>query len=446
MCRDGFYVVALSGGADSVALLRVLLSLGYRVEAAHCNFKLRGEESLRDERFCAELCARLGVPLHLIHFDTLDYAALHKVSVEMAARDLRYRYFEQLRRDLGAADICVAHHRDDQVETVLLNLVRGTGLMGLQGMQPRHGHILRPLLGVSRGQVVDYLAGLGQDYVTDSTNLCDDVQRNKLRLNIIPQLETLNPAVKDNICRMTENLREVALVVQEATERSVQAVSRADGTIDLALVARQPSPMYLLWEMLAPRGFNRAQVTEMATLCDAPGTGEGGGARQWQSAEAVAVVERGRLSVVPRRVWQWVQPTLRLPEPGVYVCRAEGADGEATAEARLAVTCVAIPADYAIERSRLVAQIDAALVRFPLTLRPACEGDRFVPLGMRGTKLVSDLLTDAKATVMERRRQLVLTDASGDIIWVVGRRVSGRHALRPGTTTEMIRAEWIEKV
>jgi tRNA(Ile)-lysidine synthase len=140
------YLVALSGGADSVALLLLLKEGGFNVHAAHCNFHLRGAESDRDEAFCVELCQQLGVELHRAHFDTREYAELHKVSIEMAARELRYKWFDQLRQDMGAAGICVAHHRDDSVETVLLNLVRGTGLRGLTGIQPRNGFILRPFL------------------------------------------------------------------------------------------------------------------------------------------------------------------------------------------------------------------------------------------------------------------------------------------------------------
>ena len=165
--KGGKYIVALSGGADSVAMLLVMKSisndLNLTIEAAHCNFHLRGKESMRDERFCKELCLHLDVPFHVIHFDTLAYAELHHVSVEMAARDLRYSYFENLRHDIGAQDICVAHHRDDSVETVLLNLVRGTGLRGLRGIQPRNANIIRPLLSVSRNDTLGYLDVLGQD-------------------------------------------------------------------------------------------------------------------------------------------------------------------------------------------------------------------------------------------------------------------------------------------
>ena len=154
---DGKYLVALSGGADSVCLLLLLHQMGYRVEACHCNFHLRGEESDRDEAFCTDLCQQLSVPIHRIHFDTREYAALHKESIELAARNLRYRYFRQLRQDIGADAICVAHHQDDSVETVLINLLRGTGIKGLRGILPVNGDIVRPLLSASRNDILEYL-------------------------------------------------------------------------------------------------------------------------------------------------------------------------------------------------------------------------------------------------------------------------------------------------
>ena len=171
------YISALSGGADSVALLLSLKELGVNIEAAHCNFKLRDDESDRDEQFCIELCKKNGIKIHIIHFDTIEYAKLHKISIEMAARDLRYNYFEQLRHDIGAEGICIGHHREDSVETLLLNLIRGTGINGLTGIAPKNGYILRPMLSVSRKDIENFLNRQQQNFVTDSTNLVDDATR-----------------------------------------------------------------------------------------------------------------------------------------------------------------------------------------------------------------------------------------------------------------------------
>ena len=192
MQKDLLYLVALSGGADSVALLLSLKRLGFNVEAVHCNFHLRGEESDRDEKYCRNLCNNEGVRLHVVHFDTISYASLHKQSIEMAARNLRYSYFRQLASDIGAAGICVGHHIEDSVETLLINLIRGTGINGLTGIGMRNGIILRPLLEVTRQEIEEFLKKQGVSYVTDSTNLVDDVTRNRIRLNIMPLIREIN--------------------------------------------------------------------------------------------------------------------------------------------------------------------------------------------------------------------------------------------------------------
>ena len=222
--KDKKYLVALSGGADSVALLLVLYELGYTVEACHCNFHLRGEESDRDERFCVTLCQQLNIKLHRIHFDTRTYAKLHNESIELAARNLRYRFFDQLRKDVDAAGICVAHHQDDNVETILINLVRGTGLKGLTGISPVNGYIIRPFLCITRQDILDYLTERQQNFVTDSSNLVDDVVRNKIRLNIIPMLKEINPAVCHNIAATARYLTEASKMLTAALEKEKEQI------------------------------------------------------------------------------------------------------------------------------------------------------------------------------------------------------------------------------
>ena len=256
---DKRYLVALSGGADSVCLLLVLKQLGYQVEAAHCNFLLRGDESHRDEAFAQTLCNEHDIPFHVIHFDTRTYAQLHKVSIEMAARDLRYQYFENLRRDIQAEGICVAHHQDDSVETILMNLLRGTGIHGLSGIKPRNGFILRPLLCVSRKEIEAWLAGQHQTYVTDSTNLEADVVRNKLRLNVIPQLQAITPNAVSNILNTAQHLSEATAVydhyMHEALNRLIDSNS-----IAISDLLHEPSPESLLHQWLSTYGFPSALI------------------------------------------------------------------------------------------------------------------------------------------------------------------------------------------
>ena len=430
LAADNKYIGALSGGADSVALLLIMKALGYDVEAAHCNFHLRGKESERDENFCVSLCESLGIILHRIHFDTLTYAQLHKVSIEMAARDLRYSYFEQLRRDINADAICVAHHKDDNVETILLNLVRGTGMNGLTGISPRNGFILRPLLCIGREDILEYLDAENQDYVTDSSNLVDDVQRNKIRLNVLPLLENVNPAVKDNILTMARWIAEASTIVEasldEAKAKAVSSLNVAAKNrdakpklndsfcVDISKVEEYPSAEYLLWNILSDYGFNSSQVALVAENLHAT-TGT-----SWLSSSHELTLDRGRLILTPLDKEEGRQ--MRIPEAGTYVY---------TELCRLKIEQKEINENYTISRSSDKVCLDAQKVKFPLMIRRVARGDRFVPFGMKGSKLVSDFLTDQKVALPLKRRQLVVADAGGNILWVVGKRLDGRFAVSP---------------
>ena len=411
LSHDGLHVVALSGGADSVALLRILCDLGYHIEAAHCNFHLRGEESNRDEKFVKNLCQKLELKLHLIHFDTAEYASLHQVSIEMAARDLRYSYFRQLRDDIKAETVCVAHHREDAVETLLMNLLRGAGIHGLTGIRPRNGHIVRPLLGVSHQEILGYLDSIGQDYVTDSTNLQPDVLRNKLRLQQIPLLEKLFPGSSDNIARSAYYLSEAEKVYNTEIARHI---SPSSFLLPLSTLREAPSPLCLLHEWLSPYGFNRSQIDQILTCMD----GESG--REFTSSTHTLVIDRDRLVVEP--ISTPIKP-LVIPETGSYRLSDD--------------LCLKVEITDNISISKLAdcATIDKEKVLFPLTVRPVQSGDSFCPFGMEGHKLVSDFLTDQKLSLLEKRRQLVVTDDTGAILWLVGLRTDNRFRVTPQTTT-----------
>lgn len=409
---NAMHIVALSGGADSVCLLRIMLQLNYKVHAAHCNFHLRGAESDRDEKFCKELCEKLGVTLHLAHFDTRAYATQHRVSIEMAARDLRYTYFEQLREAIGAADIVVAHHRNDNVETMLMNLIRGTGIKGLQGIKPRNGHIIRPMLTVSREDITDYLATSGQDYITDSSNLVDDVMRNKIRLNIIPILKEINPAVMENMSRTIENVSESAKIVDYAIEHSIESCTEtAEGfmTISKSGLLAQPSPEQTLFAILAPYGFSPKQIKQISGNINVQA------GRTWHSTEWTIASDRGTFIIGKKLDEDFGIPT-RLPETGTYYIYK--------GQIKITATIDEKTADFHPCKEQYCITIDADKVMFPFTIRGIRNGDRFHPFGMRGEKLVSDYITDKKRNYFQRSQQLLVEDATGNIIWIVGERIS----------------------
>ena len=428
---DRLYLVALSGGADSVALLLVLKELGYSIEAVHCNFHLRGEESLRDEQYCKELCEWENIPLHIAHFDTKEYADLHKVSIEMAARDLRYKYFFQLKDDLQAAAICVGHHKEDSVETILINLLRGTGLSGMMGISPDTNSIIRPLLSVSRQEIEQYLEERNVNYVTDSTNMIDDVVRNKIRLNIIPLLQEINPSVNDAILTTAQHLTDANIILQDSLEKTVKKGVLQMGEsikIDLSVVKSFPVPTYFLFHVLKPMGFTTAQIEEIGRHTDGQ-TGQ-----IWTSTTHELTHDRGFIYVHQRQ--KEGRSKLVLPEKGRYAF-------DDKCSVRLSETDIREVEGTAFSRNPLVADLDASLVRFPLTLRRIQEGDRFVPLGMQGSQLVSDFLTNLKRNRFEKRDQMVLVDAADEIVWVVGLRINDRFKITP-KTTDRLRIELLQ--
>lgn len=409
--KSRLQLVALSGGADSVALLLLLRDLGYRLEAVHCNFQLRGDEADRDEDFCQSLCDELALPLHRAHFDTRAYAQLHGISIEMAARQLRYAYFRQLREAIGAEAICVAHHRDDSVETILLNLIRGTGIHGLTGMKPRQGDVVRPLQCVSRADLVGYLDGLGRSYVTDSSNLVADVKRNKVRLQILPLIEAINPSFRDTVLTMAAELEGIEQVVNtqlahyaEATELSIEAIRQ------------EPSAELALYYFLQPRHFNPSQIRQIADRLAASS-----GSR-WISPTHELLSDRGRLTIHPLEA-DAPRP-MRMPETGRY---------SYANEVTVRLSRVERDNRFVLPTSPETVALDADKVKFPLIIRRTQQGDRFVPLGMKGGKLVSDFLTDQKKSVWEKRHQVVVCDAEGQILWIVGNRIDHRVRITDST-------------
>jgi len=423
---NGLYIIALSGGADSVALLTWMSEAGYHVHAAHCNFHLRGEESDRDEKFSQDLCKTFSIPLHIVHFDTRAYAELHRVSIEMAARELRYGWFCQLCNDLDAAGVCVAHHRDDSVETVLINMIRGTGLRGLIGIRPKmtmkfsrkknlQVQILRPLLGVSRTEIEAYLADKGQDYVVDSTNLETDVLRNKVRLEVLPVLQKLNPSVMENIQRMSENVSQAQTTLDAIIKKHLDS-----NILELSLLEKFNSSDYITYEWAKRYGFNGTQVRQLLNAeC-------GGIAHSEQGYDLLK--DRGRLIVEPA-----LQPfkAVHIPEEGTYVfdCFTTENGTANNCEHTIKVQKKAL---Y-VSKEANIATLDASKVHFPLTLRRVEEGDWMCPYGIKGHKLLSDLMTDLKMTVFDKRRQLVVVDSQGVVLWAVGLRIAAFAAVVDST-------------
>lgn len=414
LLSDGEKVlVALSGGADSVALLCVLHSLGYDCVAVHCNFKLRGEESERDERFVRDLCRQKGVPLHVKTFNTRQYASDKGISIEMAARDLRYAFFDEVRHLDGINKVAVAHHRDDNVETLLLNLVRGTGLKGLTGMRYVRDAVIRPLLDVSRKDILVYLAEAGQTYVVDSTNLENEVKRNKIRLDILPELQKLNPSVTEGLQQTLLHLSDAYQIYRWGIDHLKNLVCR-DNCILLDELRQTPAPRTVLYEILSDYGFLPSQVEE---ICGLTGSDVSSG-QVFESSEWRLLHDRQRLLLQKKS------------EHYQCLCSVLPLDGwvKVTTDKDMHISRVRYDKNFEIPRRKDILCIDLNKITYPLTIRFAKPGDRFVPFGMKGSRLVSDYLTDLKKSVFEKERQLVLCSGQ-EIAWLVGERPDDRFRI-----------------
>ena len=411
-------LVGLSGGADSVALLGVLVRLGYPCRALHCNFHLRGAESDRDEAFARQFADSLGVPFLKVDFDTRGYAAIHQESIEMAARSLRYRWFEEQRQAFDAEAIAVAHHRDDSVETLLMNLLRGSGIRGLGGIRPRNGQVVRPLLAVSRAEIEEWLRVQGWDYVTDSSNLSDAYTRNFIRLRVLPLLEQLNPAARETIARSAAHLSAAEQLYAYTVEEARKAVFITADSLSIEALMRYPSPETLLYEWLRPLGFSRIVVGELFESL----TGLSG--KQFYSATHQVLKDRDRLYIAPLQEPSAWQP-IEIPV----------ATGELTQPLHLSFQLMERTSDFQLERASDAAYFDAEKLPGRLTLRLPQTGDWFVPFGMRGRKKLSDFFADQKMNRWEKLRQPLLC-AGESIGWVVGRRADDRF--RVGEETKMI--------
>ena len=398
-----------------MALLSVLVRLGYACVALHCDFHLRGEESERDAAFARTFAESLGVPFYQTDFDTVAYAREHHLSIEMAARALRYAWFEELRERLGAQAIAVAHHRDDSVETVVMNLIRGTGIRGLTGIRPRNGFVVRPLLCVSRADIVAWLENQGIRYVTDSTNLSDAYTRNFIRLNVLPLLEKINPSVREAIARSAEHLSAVASVYAYEIARAREEVFVSEGCLSIEALCRFPAPEAILYELLKEYGFSR-----------------------WVSAEVFDALrkESGKVfyskthRLLKDRAYLWIVPLEREAEKTFFLLDPL----REIYREPVGLTFRELPftPDFQMEKNRRVAYFDADKLRFPLTLRKWREGDWFVPFGMKGRQKLSDYFSDHKFSRIEKEKAWLL--CSGDaIIWLIGERADNRFRIDSGT-------------
>lgn len=404
------FLVTLSGGADSVALLIALSSLGHHCHAVHCNYHLRGNESVRDERHAREVAGHYGVDIDVIHCDVNAYRMAHPgESVEMACRAIRYEAFERIRTEHSLDSIAIGHHIEDNIETMLLNMLRGSGIKGLAAMRPRRGLYVRPLLGCTKQMILDFLESKGASYVTDSSNLSNDYRRNALRNDIIPAITRYFP---DSITGMTHTLDALASqrnLLEDTVGHLADRYCMPDGTIDLdSIITEVPHPEATLFELLNRpdyRGYNRDIIGNIITRHRSSGlTFSGTDGSSYR-------LDHGRLEPVNDNIDDTFEIHLDSADP-VSWPRPMDAD-------------IIQPGDFKPRRDPSTAYFDADVIRQydRIILRHPRPGDRLQPWGMTGSRLLSDIFTDLHATRRQRQASWVL-EADGIILWLAGIRAS----------------------
>lgn len=413
-------IVGFSGGADSVALLHILHSIDYECIAAHCNFHLRDEESERDEQFAIAYAASLSIPFFKQDFDTLAIAKERGISIEMAARDLRYEWFEELRKRHHAVAIAVAHHQDDSMETLLLNLIRGTGIRGLTGIKPRAGNIIRPLLCVSKQEILQFAVQKKLNFVTDSSNLQPDFTRNKIRLQLIPLLETINPSVREALLQTAYNLHEAAKIYDAEIKKATLSVfNKGKNSIDIALLKTFPSPESVLFDLLKEYGFGKEVIFDINRAIDSHS------GKEFYSDKYRLIKDRTGFLLTPRE--KEAEKTQYLINKG---------DSFSEFPFRMEWVYKENKQNFAIDKRKQVACLDADKLQFPLMLRKWQTGDKFIPFGMNSFQKLSDFFNNNKFSKIEKENTWLLVSGN-EIVWIINHRIDNRFKVTKNTEMQV---------
>jgi len=422
-------LLAVSGGIDSVVLTDLCHAAGFDFEIAHCNFQLRGEESMRDEAFVGTLAARYRRKWHLKRFDTQVFAKAEKMSTEEAARTLRYAWFEELLQqhedDRPPDLILTAHHADDNIETLLMHFFRGTGLHGLTGIAPLRGRIARPLLFAARSDIEAYQRLKRLDFVEDSSNKDEQFTRNYFRHQLIPSLQKVFPAVENSLLENMQRFREAEILYEQALDdHKKKLIQRHGNEVHLPVrKLRLATPLQtILFEILKEYGFTPAQVP---------------GALSLMQSESGHYICSATHRLLRNREWLILSPLNTEEASNILV--EEEAEEVVFPQGRLFLRREkGMPAR--LQQDASVAQLDAKNIRYPLLLRPWKQGDYFYPLGMQKKKKLSRFFIDRKLSLAEKEKIWVL-ESDKRILWVIGQRIDDRFKVN-AHTTDILRVRW----
>ncbi len=420
-------LLAVSGGVDSVVLCELCYQAGFTFTIAHCNFMLRGAESDRDEAFVKSLEERYATAVLVKHFDTAAFAEVNKLSVQVAARELRYRWFAQIMADpaAGFRYLFTAHHADDNIETLLMNFFKGTGIQGLKGIAARQGYLVRPLLFAAKKQLLEFATEKQLNWVDDSSNESDKYTRNYFRNQLIPGLQKVYPQVLDNLQDNLLRFGDVELLYRASLDRILTSLLEIKGTechIPVLKLQKTLAVRTVLYEVIKNYGFTPAQTDDALGLLN---------------SETGRYVASATHRILKNRQWLIISPL--QPEMAQHILLEEGiaeivcANGKITLHKQNA-------AGYQLKTEAAFAQFDAAAVHFPLLLRRWKKGDYFYPLGMAKKKKLSRFFTDQKLSLTQKEQVWVL-EMDKKIIWVAGMRIDDRVKLKP-SAAEVLVLEW----
>ncbi|MFW6370403.1 MAG: tRNA lysidine(34) synthetase TilS [Bacteroidota bacterium] len=410
-------LLAVSGGIDSMAMLELLSKHQFQLAVAHCNFQLRSRESDADESLVKRWCHLNNIAFFVKKFDTEVYAKQNKMSIQMAARDLRYRWFDELSTEHGFDYIAIAHNADDSVETFFLNLARGTGLRGLTGMQAHNGKIIRPLLRSTRREIGEFVKSNAVVFREDASNAEDKYKRNHVRHNIIPPFLKLNPSFLSTMIDTMNRLAEAGDLVEHELgkiKKNIKETREGNVIIPFRIITDSLIPSLLLLELLQPYGFTAQQVNEVLKLLQSqPG-------KYVESPKYQIFRNRDDFVVALRKeqssaVYHF--NTLDELKKSPFFTMLEHRPKTGT---------------FKSEKRRDVAELDADKIIFPVILRHWKQGDCFVPFGMKGRKKLSDFFTDLKLSKPEKDAVWIL-ESNGHILWVVGYRLDDRFKITEQT-------------
>ncbi len=404
-------LLAVSGGRDSMCMLELFSSCKFNMGIAHCNFGLRGDESDEDESFVNEFATNRNIPYYSRRFKTSEYAERHGISIQMAARDLRYEWLEEVRKSNGYDYIATAHHKDDEIETFFINLIRGTGIAGLTGISTINNNIIRPLLFAARNEIEEFIGLNKIAYREDSSNAENKYLRNKIRNNLIPEIEKLNPAFKEEMNKTISGLKYVYQEFKQyVSEKREIITEQNDENIRMSINALKEFSYHdvVLYELLKEYGFNRDNINKINSVLDAsPGK----------------IFYSGKYKLLKDRDFIIIKPIDESKEN--ISCQIHEKDREIEHPEKLSISIEEIDS-VKIKKSNNYAFIDYDQLKFPLMIRKWEQGDYFYPLGMKGRKLLSDYFVDNKFSIFDKENTCLLCSGD-DIVWIIGHRIDDRY-------------------